>query len=157
MGSKPKTTDQLFGRAAVIPFPLDRLWLRATVFLAGGGLLSLLLAARWLTPDLRGLGTHEQLGLPPCGFYLWWGIPCPSCGMTTSWAWLVRGEVTEAVRQHFGGALLALFSFALGSWLVLSAIFGRWVGGWPSSLAWAMTMAGLAVAIVISWIGKLWA
>ncbi|NBO19844.1 MAG: DUF2752 domain-containing protein, partial [Proteobacteria bacterium] len=50
---------------------------------------------RWLTPDARGLGTHEQLGLPPCGFYLWYGLPCPSCGMTTSWPHFLTRQNSE--------------------------------------------------------------
>lgn len=157
MESELKSVKRPSPGTSVLPFSLGLIWMRVIVLTGGAGLLGLLFAARWLTPDIRGLGTHEQLGLPPCGFYLWWGLPCPSCGMTTSWAWLVRFEFAEAFQQHFGGALLGLFSFVLGGWLVLSAIRGRWLGGWPSSFAWAVTMASLTIAILISWIGKLWA
>src|SRR5207247_577108 len=48
------------------------------------GMTALLGVARLVEPDLRGYGTHEQLGLPPCTFRLLTGIACPSCGMTTS-------------------------------------------------------------------------
>lgn len=76
--------------------------------------------------------------------------------MTTSWAWLVQFEFAEAFQQHFGGTLLGLFSFTLGGWMMFSAIRCRWIGGWPSSFLWAVTMASLTIAILISWIGKLW-
>jgi hypothetical protein len=139
------------------PFPLDNRWARLLVLLWGMGLLGLLVATRWLTPDERGLGTHEQLGLPPCGFYLWWGLPCPSCGMTTSWAWFVRGNFLEAARNHFGGALLGVFSLGLGCWMIVSAGLGRWLGGWPTAQVWSLLLGVLTLAIMISWIGKLWA
>jgi hypothetical protein len=157
MESDLKTAAQPLRWTAASPLPLEQPAVRFIVLVAGAGLLGLLFASRWLTPDPRGLGTHEQLGLPPCGFYLWWGVPCPSCGMTTSWAWLVQFEFAEAFTQHAGGALLGIFSFALGGWMVLSAIRGGWLGGWPSSVVWAVTMASLTFAILISWIGKLWA
>lgn len=137
--------------------PLEDLKVRVFVLWAGLSLLGLLILTRWLTPDARGLGTHEQLGLPPCGFYLWYGLPCPSCGMTTSWAWLARGEILQAAHQHFGGALLGVYSLLLGIWLVISAARGRWLGGWPSSLTWAVKFSVLTLAILITWIVKLWA
>src|SRR5207302_1856701 len=65
---------------------------RAGLFMAAAALVTLLATARMLSPDDRGHGTHEQLGLPPCTFYLTFGRPCPACGMTTSWAWLLRGN-----------------------------------------------------------------
>src|SRR5262245_30550053 len=60
------------------------------------GLAVVLGLARWVTPDERGYGTHEQLGLPPCAFRVVTGLPCPSCGMTTSFAYVVRGQVLVA-------------------------------------------------------------
>jgi hypothetical protein len=40
----------------------------------------------WLVPDDRGFGTHEQLGLDPCGYFVSTGKPCLTCGMTTAFA-----------------------------------------------------------------------
>ncbi len=76
--------------------------------------------ARVLSPSPNGLGTHQQLGLPPCFFHQFTGIPCPTCGMTTSFAYTVRLQFYEAfVTQPFGmlvcilAALLIPFSFVL--------------------------------------------
>ncbi len=43
--------------------------------------------ARWLEPDAKGYGTHQQLGLPPCSSILLFGSKCPACGMTPPGAW----------------------------------------------------------------------
>src|SRR5690606_27831172 len=50
-------------RAAVIDATRRIAWL--AIATAGAAVLVL---ARMLEPDARGHGTHEQLGLPPCGF-----------------------------------------------------------------------------------------
>ena len=73
-----------------------------------------LLATAWtLRPDSSGLGTHHQLGLPPCSIRVLFGIRCPSCGMTTSWAHAMNGDFRAAAAANVGGFLLVLY--ALGS------------------------------------------
>src|SRR5690606_33691507 len=57
----------------------------------GAGCLGVLGLAPWLTPAAAGHGTHGQLGLPPCGWVLAMGRPCPSCGMTTAFAHAADG------------------------------------------------------------------
>ncbi len=70
-----------------------------------------LLTAAFLTPSAAGHGTHMQLGLPPCGFLLITGYPCPGCGLTTCFAHMVRLEVVEATAANPFGVLLFLVSF----------------------------------------------
>lgn len=72
-----------------------------------------LIVARLLVPDPHGLGTHTQLGLPRCGFLALFGWPCPACGLTTSFAYMARAQLTAALEAHALGALL--FVFLLGS------------------------------------------
>lgn len=75
------------------------------VALACGAVLGL---AVFLKPDVRGHGTHEQLGLPPCGFMTGSGLPCPTCGMTTSFALLMHGHPLAAVIAQPAGAVLCV-------------------------------------------------
>src|SRR5262245_13902745 len=84
--------------------------------------------AGWLRPDERGYGTHEQLGLPPCAFRAITGIPCPSCGMTTSFAYVVRGQLSRAAWANPGGCLLAIGTVGLIPWCLISAMVGRPLG-----------------------------
>ncbi|HIQ20984.1 MAG TPA: DUF2752 domain-containing protein [Planctomycetes bacterium] len=90
------------------------------------GLCVPLVVAGLLVPDPRGYGTHEQLGLPPCSATVLFGGRCPTCGMTTAWAWLVRLRICEALRANVGGVLLGLATAVSIPWLVLSALRGRW-------------------------------
>lgn len=78
-----------------------------------------------LKPDPRGFGTHQQLGLPPCSFKMIFGIPCPSCGGTTSFACFVRGQWLAAVRANaaaFSGALVCAWFVP---WSLFSSFQGR--------------------------------
>lgn len=102
-------------------------WYQRMAMIVGGTiLLSLLIVAAVLKPNPRGMGTHRQMGLPPCSMVMLVGARCPSCGMTTSWAHLMRGNVLGAVRANSGGTLFALAAIAAGPWLLLSGIAGRW-------------------------------
>ena len=85
----------------------DRIW-----YLVLAGLSSaLLLTARLLRPSPDGVGTHRQLGLPPCAFLYFTGIPCPGCGLTTSVAHAARFHFYESIiTQPFG---LVVFFFAV--------------------------------------------
>lgn len=62
--------------------------------------------ARLLNPEGSGQGTHEQLGLPPCTFHLITGHGCPGCGLTTSFAYLARGDLSSAFHANPIGVLL---------------------------------------------------
>ncbi|MEO9594745.1 DUF2752 domain-containing protein [Rhodopirellula bahusiensis] len=96
--------------------------LMITGALVGGGLLGV---ARSLSPASAGLGTHQQLGLPPCSMRMLFGVRCPACGMTTSWSWLTRGDLVASAQASFTGMLLGLFVLALVVVAVRVAWFGR--------------------------------
>lgn len=76
------------------------------LFLAGSTVLGL---AAMLTPRAEGLGTHRQLGLPPCQFEQVTGIPCATCGCTTSFSHAANGSLLDAfITQPFGAVLAVL-------------------------------------------------
>lgn len=111
----------------------------------GLGLVSLLGIAATLRPAAKGYGTHTQLGLAPCTLTQVAGIRCPSCGMTTSWAYFVRGRWLQAAKTNSGGALLAALAAASGPWLLISGVVGRWF--WRRPNEWVAV--GIAVAVVV--------
>jgi hypothetical protein len=129
----------------------ERLWLAAM----GLGLLGLLSLAAILTPSPQGHGTHRQLGLPPCTFLALFGRPCPTCGMTTSWAFLVRGQWIFAFRTKVGGSLLGLLAVVAAPWMLCSAIRGEWLGISPNGRAVAYGSALLLLITLIDWILRL--
>jgi len=61
-----------------------------------------------LFPSPTGIGTHTQIsGLADCWFAARTGIPCPSCGMTTSWAYFARGNIVASFYIQPMGCVLA--------------------------------------------------
>ena len=85
-----------------------------------GACLAVLVLAAWLPPSPSGMGTHAQsLGLPPCNFLKTTGLPCPSCGMTTSFSWFAKGNLPASLYVQPMGAVLAVIAAAC-----------VWVGGY---------------------------
>ncbi len=109
------------GRTSPPPLPRPggpaRVGLKERAFAAvmGVGLLSVLVVAAGLTPSAEGHGTHTRLGIPPCSWASLSGYPCPTCGMTTSFAHAADGNVLRAIRVQPAGALLCVLT-AAGFW-----------------------------------------
>jgi len=134
------------------PRPQKLFWYQRCALIAAGSiLLTLLIMSIWLAPDPRGIGTHEQLGLPPCTIRQVWGIRCPACGMTTSWAYFVRGQWFQAARTNLGGTALAMLSALLAPWAMVSGLHGRWWGE-PIGEKLAVAVGLVVVAVtLIDW------
>jgi hypothetical protein len=131
----------------------DRLLLGA----AGLGLTTLLLVAAVLQPDKYGRGTHQQLGLPPCTFLMWFGRPCPTCGMTTSWACMMKGNWRDACRANLGGVLLWALAVAAAPWMLVSAARGVWWRIGPLSDVAVAWLTGVVLAVTLfDWAFRLW-
>lgn len=114
--------------APAIPRPLAPTSHRVGAAIVAAACLALLAVAAWLTPAPEGHGTHEQLGLPPCGWLVATGRPCPTCGMTTAFALAADGDLAGSFAAHPFGAVLALGT-AAAFWISLHvAIFGSRAG-----------------------------
>ena len=93
--------------------------------LAALACVAVLITAAWLRPDASGFNTHRQLGLAPCGLLATVGIPCPTCGMTTSFANFVHGHFRASLRGQPAGTILCALT-AAGFWVALYvAVTGR--------------------------------
>lgn len=121
------------------------------------GLAVMLMLAWFLTPDARGIGTHEQLLLLPCNFYRLTELPCPFCGMTTAFAHMARGQVAQALlAQPIGAAgfvaCVLLLPVAIGAAVTgKDALrhFTRLL--WNARLSWVLVgMLGAAWAFKIA-------
>lgn len=110
------------------------------------------LAAR-VTPDPRGWGTHEQLGWAPCWFRQTTGRPCPTCGMTTAWAYAVRGNALAAVEANAGGAVLFVMAAVVAAWSGVCAVSGRMFGRLTPRVVWWIAAAWLGVTL-LDWLKR---
>ena len=87
--------------------------------------------------------THRQLGLPPCTFKAVTGYPCPSCGMSSSFALAIRGDLWHSAEANFVGTLLAIGSLIIIPWAAASAVKGRLVGVPMSKGYWLSAFSAL--------------
>jgi Protein of unknown function (DUF2752) len=129
-------------------------WVRGTLVLIAAGLALVFFVATQVQPyaaDGTALkqASHQSLGLPACRFKELTDLPCPSCGMTTSFALLVRGDVGNSLRANWVGSGLAVFCALLIPWCVLSSIRGRylWVHRIESALA---LLVGVFTVLMLS-------
>ncbi len=136
-----------------------KLSLRLRLFLAatGAALTALLAVAVVLRPSPLGHGTHQQLGLPPCTFEVLFHRRCPSCGMTTAWAHVVRGQWIRAARANMGGTLLALAAIVAAPWALVCAALGRAYRWLPSERAMVGAGLGFLGLTLAEWAWRLWA
>ncbi|MBI3272105.1 MAG: DUF2752 domain-containing protein [Planctomycetes bacterium] len=111
----------------------------------------LLAVAAWLKPDPRGFGTHEQLGLLPCGFLRATGLPCPTCGMTTSFACMVRGRFPESAAAQPFGAFLCLMVAASTVGSLRALAWGYPFQARLAAVRWLYIGPGLGVFFFLSW------
>lgn len=76
-----------------------------------------------------------------CGMKTALGLPCPQCGMTRSWVYLVRGRILDAFTFNAAGALLLLWIVAGGLIGAVRLVTGRETAlklPWIVLFVWAM-------------------
>jgi hypothetical protein len=129
---------------------------RGVAALLAAGCIAVLAVAVSLDPRGRLYGTHSDLvGMGPCGMLVMTGLPCPTCGMTTSFAYFVRGQwLMSMYAQPMG------FALALGTAVTLLTSLTVLVRGrWPRVQVLWLTpyrvFLALLVLFVASWIFKI--
>jgi hypothetical protein len=155
-------------RVAPAPYPsaLDRAEVRRRQRIAAFAAIasgSLLVVAWMLAPNADGFGTHRALGLPACSWPTRFGVPCPSCGMTTAFALASKGRIVESFATQPMGCVLAL---AAGMTLVASlwtlatgrTLWPVYERMWTARLAWIAGIAALLAwayktALMRGWMG----
>lgn len=101
-------------------------WLaRLIAFGVAAGCLAVLIAAAYLQPSHTGVGSHRGLGLQSCQWLDRTGVPCPACGMTTSFSWFVRGDLIASAYVQPMGALIALAACCCVSGGLYVAVTGK--------------------------------
>ncbi len=118
--------------------------------------LGVLVVAAELTASPTGMGTHEALGLRACAFVDRAGLPCPSCGMTTSFAHFADGNWPVSVyTQPMGFALAVLAGIAVwaGGY---AAISGRPVWRVMRAVSGMVVVISLLTLAVAGWAWKIW-
>lgn len=142
----------LLQRATPLSSRSTRLW-GGVIF---SGCLGVWAVAWWLSPAGSGLGTHQQLGLPPCALLQTVGIPCPTCGMTTAFSYTVRGRLLQALRAQPFAFVLALGTLLLAGMSADALIAAkRWQINWyrlyPIK---GRVMAAIILLFLLAWIFK---
>ncbi|WP_298866454.1 DUF2752 domain-containing protein [uncultured Gimesia sp.] len=106
-------------------------------------------------PDPRGFGTHQRFGFAPCVIRDQLSIPCPSCGMTTSFSHFVRGQIRQSAQANTAGLVLALVCAVMIPWSWISVYRKQlWLVSNPQTcLLWLL--CGLITITLIEWVFRL--
>jgi Protein of unknown function (DUF2752) len=127
----PKTVDESNEELPVV-IPHLAWWVRCILLVGALGLVIVFTLAVLLNPydefgQPRRMETHRTppLNLPPCDFKSRTGLPCPSCGMTSSFSLLMHGDPLNSMRANWVGTLLASYCLFLVPWSFASVIVKR--------------------------------
>lgn len=141
-----------------LPPPAGK-WVRISLLAIGTMLVGVFGLAVYLNPynadgSPRTIATHQKLGLPPCNFVVMAGKPCPSCGMTTSFALLVRGDVGASLSANWVGTTLAVVWAGLLVWSFACAIGNRFflIPPGRGELILTLFVGGFLVLMIGRWI-----
>ncbi len=112
------------------PPPRLNIWVRGLLVFVAAFLIAGFSLAIYLNPykedgSARTMETHRQLGMPKCTFYEKTGMPCPSCGMTSSFSLYIRGDVWHSLKANWVGTILATFCLLMIPWCIGSVYLGR--------------------------------
>jgi hypothetical protein len=120
------------------------------------GCLGVLIVAAALVPSPTGVGTHTALGLRQCGFLATTGLPCPGCGMTTSFSWFARGNIEASLYVQPMGTVLALLSAGIFWAALYVAVTARPVYRLAERIPSRYYLMYLPSLAILAWAWKIW-
>jgi len=133
-------------------------WVRGTLLFIVGGLIAVFTIAVLLNPynadgTAKTMGTHTgpPLYLADCTFKVVTGVPCPACGMTTSFSLLMHGDLSNSLRANWVGTGLAIVCLAVIPWGLISAWLKRplFIASLEKALAFAVV--GFLIVMMLRW------
>ena len=105
--------------------------------------------------DPSGLGTHTQLGLPPCEFLLSTGKPCITCGATTAFVLCAHGRIFEGFKTHPFGAFVFFACIFIAFSCIKALVTGNSLLLKVAILPWGSIIIFIIAFALLSWIYKL--
>jgi hypothetical protein len=133
-------------------------WVRGTLLVIVAGLVAVFTIAVLLNPynpdgTPRTMATHTTwpLNLPDCTFKTLTGLPCPSCGMTTSFSLLMHGDPVNSLRANWVGTGLAVFCLVLIPWALASVWLKRPLFLASVERALAYAVVGFLLLMLLRW------
>jgi hypothetical protein len=75
--------------------------------------------------------------------------------MTTSWAYLTRGQIPAAMQANVSGTLLGMLAMIGAVWLLVSAARGRWLPWTPTPGVASVAAVLLLVIALVQWVWRL--
>jgi len=96
--------------------------------------------------------------LGPCGFKQRFGLPCPTCGMTTSVLAFSQGKIFESFYIQPAAALLCCVLIVIAFLALFTAVFGvyfgpaqRWAGRFFAKVKLKHIILALIIIIAAGW------
>ncbi|MBI1338241.1 MAG: DUF2752 domain-containing protein [Phycisphaera sp.] len=152
MTTTPHNADLLQPPTAVPVSSLTNRIVSGAVFIVTFGVL---FVGAWLRPDARGMGTHEELGLPPCGFVVATGLPCATCGYTTSFSLAAHGSLVQSFINQPAACVLALFTACMAVVSGVAFVYGGSLGPLGRALWRPRVVLGYGAFVLIAWVYKI--
>lgn len=93
----------------------------------------------------------SHIAMPVCPFYYFTGHPCPFCGGTRSFAYMWRGDLSDAVRLYPLGPALFVGTFLGAGGLLGGAASGRTWAPRLSRRQWYLLGIFVLSSLLLSW------
>jgi hypothetical protein len=105
----------------------------------------------WLDPSPAGVGTHQALGMPACGWMQGFNFPCPTCGMTTAFSLAAHGSLLASAYVQPMGFVLAVGTAATALVCTHVALTGSRLGHVLGARLTPRVLLVLGILALLAW------